>query len=314
MTRRPVDSLASDHRGQMRRTLPSSRDLSCFEAVVRHRSVTKAAEELNLTQSAVSRRIAALEELLGGRLFHRDKQRLVPTPAAEDYAQELRKLLNGIEVATTRVLTHGRKGGALTLGCLPTFGSRWLVPRLNDFLAKFPEVDINLVSKIRPFDFASEPVHAAIHFGAPRWPGAITRFLMGEHVIPVAAPRLVKDAKLSSVEDLRNVTLIQHTTRPNLWSDWLHKAEASGVNGQSGPKFEFYSLVIEAAVAGIGVAVLPDFLVRREIESGLLTAPFDLPMRCEEGYYFVYPEKYRTNPNVLCFGDWLAAECASESH
>lgn len=294
----------------MRRTLPPIRDLSCFEAVVRNKSVTKAAEELNLTQSAVSRRIACLEDLLGERLFQRDRQRLLPTPAAENYAHELRQLLNGIEVATTRVLTHGRKGGALTVACLPTFGSRWLVPRLSDFLATCPDIDINLVSKIRPFDFEDDPIHAAIHFGAPRWPGAVTRFLMEEHVIPVGAPRLLRSGTLASVDDLRNFTLIQHTTRPNLWSDWLRFAKSTGINGEVGPKFEYYSLVIEAAVAGIGIALLPDFLVRREIESGLLAVAFERPMLCQEAYYFVYPERYQNNPNVLRFGDWIAAECA----
>ncbi|MBM6595080.1 LysR substrate-binding domain-containing protein [Microvirga pudoricolor] len=294
----------------MRRTLPPTRDLACLEAVVRNRSVTKAAEELNLTQSAVSRRISCLEDQLGERLFRRDKQRLVPTLAAEDYANELRKLLNGIEVATTRVLTHGREGGALTLACLPTFGSRWLVPRLNGFLTKFPHIDINLVSAIRPFDFGDEVAHAAIHFGTPRWAGATLRYLMAEQVIPVAAPSLLLNGTLKSADELRNMTLIQHGTRLDLWRDWLHFAGASGVHGGAGPKFEYYSLVIEAAVAGLGVALLPDFLVQREIEAGLLTVAFDKPMPCEEAYYFVHPKKNQQNPNVLCFGDWIAEECA----
>lgn len=293
----------------MRRTLPPTRDLICFEAVVRNKSVTKAADELNMTQSAVSRRISNLEGVLGERLFHRDKQRMLATAAAESYAHELRNLLNGIEVATTRVLSHGRKGGALTLACLPTFGSRWLVPRLNDFLEACPDIDINLVSKIRPFNFDDEQIHAAIHFGAPRWPGAITQFLMNEYVIPVAAPQLLASTPLQSVDDLRNVTLIQHTTWPGLWSDWLRFAECSEVNGELGPKFEFYSLVIEAAVAGIGVALLPDFLVRREIETGQLVVPFDRRMRSEHAYYFVFPERHQHNSSVIRFGEWIASEC-----
>jgi len=293
----------------MRRTLPPTRDLSCFEAVVRNKSVTKAAEELNMTQSAVSRRISSLEGLLGERLFYRDKQRIQPTSAAESYAHELQKLLNGIEVATARLLSHGRTGGALTLACLPTFGSRWLVPRLNNFLAAYPDVDINLVSKIRPFNFDDEPIHAAIHFGAPRWPGAITKFLMNEYVVPVAAPSLLANTPLKSIEDLRNVTLIQHTTWPTLWSDWLRFVKCTELNGELGPKFEFYSLVIEAAVAGIGVALLPHFLVKREIENGQLAIPFDKPMRSEYAYYFVFPERQQHNPNVTRFSDWIAAEC-----
>ena len=294
----------------MRRTLPPIRDLSCFEAVVRNRSVTRAAEELNLTQSAVSRRIASLEGLLGERLFVRDKQRLIPTAAAEDYADELRKLLNGIEVATTKALTHGRKGGALTVACLPTFGSRWLVPRMSGFLEKYPSIDINLISKIRQFDFEHEAVHAAIHFGNAHWPGATLEYLMDEFVVPVCAPSLLGGEPLKRAEDIRGMALIQHTTRPNLWHDWLEYVGVSGANGRVGPKFEYYSLVIEAAVAGIGAALLPDMLVRREIESGLLMSAFDAPMRCEEAYYIAYPDKYRDNPNVLCFAEWIVQECA----
>lgn len=295
----------------MRRTLPPVRDLSCFEAVVRNRSVTRAAEELNLTQSAVSRRIANLEELLGEKLFVRDRQRLIPTASAEEYAQELHGLLNGIEVATTKLLAHGRRGGALTVACLPTFGSRWLVPRLEGFLEKNPGIDINLISKIKPFDFEHEPVHAAVHFGLPRWQGATLKFLMEEYVVPVCAPSLIQSGALKSIDDLRKLTLIQHTTRPGLWREWLKLAGAEGVNGVVGPKFEYYSLVIEAAVAGIGVALLPDFLVRREIESGLLMLAFDQPMRCEEAYFIAYPNRYRENPNVLAFAEWIAEECSS---
>lgn len=293
----------------MRRTLPSTRDLACFEAVARNRSVTRAAEELNLTQSAVSRRITCLEELLGEPLFIRDKQRLTPTAAAEDYAQELHMLLNRIEVATTRFLTHGRTGGGLTLACLPTFGSRWLVPRLNKFLTANPGIEVNLISKIRPFNFDHESAHVAIHFGVPQWPDAVIKYLMDEHVVPVCAPSLLPDGPLASANELRRFTLLQLTTRPKLWRDWLSYAGANSVNGTAGPKFEYHSLVIEAALAGIGVALLPEFLISKEIDAGMLSVVVDKPMRCNEAYYVVYPSKSETNPNVTSFADWIVKEC-----
>ena len=290
----------------MRRTLPPTRDLCCFEAVVRNGSVTRAAAELNMTQSAVSRRIGYLEDLLGQRLFLRERQRIIPTPAARDYAESLRDLLNGIEVATTRMLTEGRQGGVLTLGCLPTFGSRWLVPRLNRFLSAHPTIDINLVSKIRRFDFDSEDIQAAIYFGPAAWPNCHMRHLMGESVIPVAAPSLNTGLPLS--EMLRSAPLIQHTTRPLLWREWLAHAGIGTLNGEAGPKFEFYSLVIEAAVAGIGFALLPEFLVQREIDSGTLVKLSDLAMPCTDSYYYVYPDRYRESHNVQVFGNWLFQE------
>lgn len=290
----------------LRRTLPSTRDLSCFEAVVRNGSVTRAASELNLTQSAVSRRLRYLEDLLGQRLFLRERQRMVPTPAARDYADTLRGLLNEIEVATTRMLTEGRQGGVLTVGCVPTFGSRWLVPRLNRFLAAHPDIDINLVSKIRRFDFASENIQAAVYFGPAAWPNCHMQHLMGESVVPVAAPALISGRPLPEL--LRNGLLIQHTTRPLLWREWLEHTGIDRPDGEAGPKFEFYSLVIEAAAAGIGFALLPEFLVRRELDSGVLVKVSDIAMPCSDGYYYVYPDRYRESHNVQVFGDWLFRE------
>lgn len=290
----------------MRRTLPSTRDLSCFEAVVRNGSVTRAASELNMTQSAVSRRLGYLEDLLGQRLFLRERQRIIPTPAARDYAETLRGLLNEIEVATTRMLTEGRRGGTLTLGCLPTFGSRWLVPRLNRFLSTHPTIDINLVSKIRRFEFESEDIQAAIYFGPAVWPNCNMRYLMGESVVALAAPSLIRDMPLEEL--LRSAPLVQHTTRPDLWREWLDHVGVTTVNGMAGPKFEFYSLVIEAAVAGIGFALLPEFLVRREIDSGALVRASDIAMPCRDSYYYVYPDRYRESHNVQEFGNWLFAE------
>lgn len=290
----------------MRRTLPSTRDLTCFEAVVRNGSVTRAAAELNMTQSAVSRRLGYLEDLLGQRLFLRERQRIMPTPAARDYAETLRGLLNGIEVATMRMLTEGRQGGVLTLGCIPTFGSRWLVPRLNRFLSAYPAVDINLVSKIRRFDFESENIQAAIYFGPANWPNCHMRWLMGESVVPVAAPALVTGAPLPEL--LRTAPLIQHTTRPHLWSEWLAHAGIDTLNGEAGPKFEFYSLVIEAAVAGIGFALLPEFLVQRELTSGALVRASEIAMPCSDSYYYVFPDRYRESHNVQAFGNWLFGE------
>ena len=295
----------------MRRTLPPMGDLSCFEAVVRNRSVTRAAEELNLTQSAVSRRIANLEKLLGVQFFVRDKQRMIPTAAAELYAHDLRKLLGGIEISTTRALSQQRKGGELTIASPATFGSRWLVPRLNDFIASYPEININLVAKNRPFDFKSETIHAAIHFGLPTWSGAVTRFLMVEDVLPFASPRLLETGLGRDPNDIARMTLIQHTTRPDLWREWLRHADVLSSTGGDGPKFELYSLAIEAAIAGIGVVLIPEMLVKQELEMGLLKRASSITMRCSEAYYYVFPREMENNKNVIRFGEWLSSKIPS---
>lgn len=293
----------------MRRTLPSTHSLACFEAVVRCGGASAAAAELNMTQSAISRRIAALEAALGEPLFVRKKRRLLPTAAAEEYARQLSGILNQVEVATTRFLSYGRKGGRLTVATPPTFGSRWLVPRLSRFIAAHPSIDINLITHIRPFNFDDAAAHLAIHFGQPNWPGTQLHYLMDENVVAVCSPALAASAKLRHPHDLGRVTLIQHTTRPDLWCEWLAHVDEGDIPCRSGPRFEYYSLVIEAAVAGIGVAILPDLLVQSEINSGTLVVPFRQRMRCRESYYVAYPQRNEANVNVVAFAQWLISEC-----
>lgn len=298
----------------MRRTVPPTSSLACFEATVRHGSVTQAAEELNLTQSAVSKRITALEHYLGRTLFVRRNRRLSATPAAKEYAKEISDIINRIEISTTKLISYGRQGGVLTVAVLPTFGSRWLVPRLGDFLSSHPTIEINLISKIRPFDFEDEAAHVAIHFGQPQWPRAHCEYLMDETVIAVCAPSLVGSRRETlTLEDINRQTLIQHTTRPHLWREWLTQAGGSTSKALAGPRFEYYSLVIEAAVAGIGIAVLPEFLIRNELNRGLLVRAHPSAFVCGDKYFAVYPEKYADNINILDFVGWLKTESVRQT-
>jgi len=295
----------------MRRTVPPTSSLACFEATVRHGSVTLAAEELNLTQSAVSKRITALEDYLGRTLFVRKNRRLSPTPAAREYAKEVSDIINRIEISTTKLISYGRPGGVLTVAVLPTFGSRWLVPRLGDFLANHPTIEINLITKIRPFDFEEETAHVAIHFGQPQWPRAHCEYLMDETVIAVCAPSWIEvGRKTLRLQDINTSPLIQHTTRPHLWREWLTEAGGSTNKALAGARFEYYSLVIEAAVAGIGVAVLPKFLIRNELRRGLLVQAHPHRYICNEKYFAVYPEKYSDNINIRDIVSWLKTECS----
>lgn len=293
----------------MRRTLPPTSALVCFEATVRLRSVTRAAEELNMTQGAVSKRLMALEDHVGQAMFIRRKRALVPTQAAEEYAATISDIIRHIDVATTRLLSHGREGGLLTVASLPTLGSRWLVPRMARFMALHPTVAINLISRMRPFEFDKETAQLAIHFGEPVWPGAICEYLMDEGVVAVCAPQLMPGGCLNiSWEALEDSILIQHTTRPSLWRDWLAHAGGPTTRALAGPRFEEYAHVIEAAVAGIGFAILPDFLVRNELESGTLVQAHEARMVCREKYYAAYPEKYAGFSNIRRFVDWLKTE------
>ncbi len=289
----------------MRRTLPSTNSLACFEATMRHGSVTKAAEELNMTQSAVSKRIAALEELFQRPLFIRHKKRLILAPAAKQYGIELTRILTEIEASTTRFISHNHQVGLLSIAVPPTFGSRWLIPRLNNFYENYPGIDLNMISKIKPFNFNTEPIEAAIHFGAPSWQGAKLEFLMDEQLIAVCSPDLHLELASCENEEILNHALIQHTTRPYLWKEWFQHFKIETNKSTVGPRFEYYAHIIQAAIAGIGIALLPEFLIQEELKAKKLILANNNSIKGNGSYYFAYPYEQEANPAIVSFSNWL---------
>ena len=294
-----------------RRILPSLTSLQCFEAATRHMSFTRAARELNITQGAVSRQVRQLEEFVGRPLFERVKKRLVLTDAGAAYAKAVKDVLDRAEAATLQVMAQGDAGGELTIALLPTFGTRWLVPRLGDFAARYPDIQLSLVTKLGPFDFEGSGIDAAVHFGSDVWPGAVCYRLMGEVVVPVVAPSLLGPGKrLERPEDIGKFRLLQHVTRPLAWQEWLEACGVSSVDGHMGPRFEQFHMVIQAAVAGFGVALLPAFLIQEELATGKLVIAIDRPVVSRYAYYFVHPEEKAGHRGVVAFRDWLLALCA----
>ncbi|WP_276327903.1 transcriptional regulator GcvA [Kiloniella majae] len=293
------------------RYVPSLTALRTFESSARHMSFTKAAEELNVTQSAVSRQIRQLEDELGIRLFERVRQRLVLTEAGASYVQEVRKGLDQLKSATLNLLAYQGVGGELLLACLPTFGSRWLIPRLGRFTSQHPEINVNLVTRIEAFNFESEDIDAAIYFGDSNWPGTISDKLMGEEMIPVCSPSLLEDVgSIETPGDLSHHTLLQLRSRPYAWQEWLKGKETQDINPAAGPKFEQFHMIINAALTGLGVALLPAFLIKEELSKGLLTQLFDDSIRGKNAYYLVYPENKRGLPRLQTFRRWLLREAA----
>jgi DNA-binding transcriptional LysR family regulator len=294
----------------MSRILPSLTALQCFDAAVRHMSFTRAALELNVTQSAVSRQIRQLEEFVQRPLFWRQKQRLTLTEVGEVYATAVRELLDRAEAATLQVMAYGSGGGVLTVALPPTFGSRWLIPRLGDFIARHPEIQLNLVSEVQPFDLTGSDIDVAVHFGGEVWPGAVCHRLMGEVVVPVAAPSLLERwPQPRRPEEVRRYTLLQHVTRPQAWQEWLQACGVDSVDGLVGPRFEQIHMVIQAAVAGLGVAVLPRFLIQEELGSGRLAVLIDRPVKSRHAYYLVHSERKSDDRRIMAFRDWFVAAC-----
>ena len=286
-----------------RRFLPSTALLQAFEAAARLESFTAAAAELSLTQSAVSRQIRTLEELLGSALFVRERQTVKLSVAGRAYAQEIRNALELIGVATLRFRANPN-GGTLNLAILPTFGTRWLAPRLPDFVARHPGVTINLTTRLAPFDFALDPVDAAIHFGRPLWPGGELDFLMGEVVVPACSPAMKQRHGFREPGDLLAAPLLHLSSRPDAWEDWFAR-QAVEVDLVQGMLFDQFATATQAAISGMGVALLPRFLFRPEFDRGDLVAAVDNPSESRDSYHLAWPVDRRDHPPLIAFRDWI---------
>jgi len=293
--------------------LPAVSDLQAFESAARHTSISRAAEELHLTQSAVSRKIGQLEAQLGMALFHRVRQRVVLTDAGRVYAADVRAALQQLSAATQKAMSYSEGDGLLNLAVLPTFGTRWLIPRLGDFARLYPKVTVNMAARSEPFDFAQAPLDAAIHFGAPHWAGAVCEYLMHEQVVPLCSPAYRRQLGIKRVQDLATAMLLQQTTRPSQWADWFEQVGVDGLHALRGPRFEQFSMIAQAAVSGLGAALLPRFLVEAEIAAGTLVQLFPQALSSNDAYYLVYPESRAEAPLVQAFRDWICAAAASGS-
>ncbi|HAT32479.1 MAG TPA: LysR family transcriptional regulator [Janthinobacterium sp.] len=289
----------------MRRKIPSMEALIAFEAAARHESFTRSADELALTPSAVGRQIAALEDYVGLALFNRVKRRVSLTDIGRAYAKQLREHLDKIERDTLAVMTQRGAGGILELAVIPTFATRWLIPRLPHFYAQHGHITLNLTTRSEPFIFTDTPFTAAIHFGNPVWPGAIAQHLFGEEMTPVCSPQLLNGASGLRPADLARLTLLHQSARPDAWRQWLAQARVHDVDCMSGQRYELFSMLVEAARAGLGVALVPRFFVLAELASGELLIPCDLSLHNDKGYYLVYPEYKQSSPLLQAFEQWL---------
>ena len=292
-----------------RRFLPPMSALAALESAARLQSFTAAAAELNLTQSAVSRQIRALEEQLGAELFVRERQTVRLSAAGAAYAQEVRRALQQIAAATL-ALRANPQGGTLNLAILPTFGTRWLAPRLPRFLAAHPGVTINLTTRLAPFDFAADPLDAAIHFGPPEWPGARLDFLMNERVAPACSPALRERLGLRTPADLLGAPLMHLVSRPDAWAHWLRAAgvPVAEVAEVPGMLLDQFAVAAQAAIAGLGVALLPTFLIETELAQGDLVLAVNQPLASADDYHLAWPLAREQYPPLLAFRRWLQQE------
>ena len=285
--------------------LPSVDALVAFESAARHQSFTRAAAELNLTQGAISRQIRVLEDRLGSLLFQRVRQRVILTDAGRAYLLEVRRILDGLESATLRLMTVGESTNVLNLAVLPAVATHWLVPRLPDFFSKHPKISINCAIRLSPFDFETDPFDAAIHYGSPIWAGAVVHHLMDEDIVPACSPSFRTSRRIRRVEDLARMPLLHLTTRPAAWADWFARSEIPAANAFQGSIFENFAMISKAAMAGLGVALLPSYFIEEELRAGTLFA-LAAPQRSKNAaYYIAIPETKVGTPHVEAFVKWV---------
>jgi len=293
-----------------RRLLPSINALTAFEAVARTGSFSGAAEELGLTQGAVSRQVLSLEETLELKLFDRSRQGAKLTNAGSAYAAEIGPALRRISSATLNMITTKGHGGSIVLGILPTFGTRWLVPRLPRFFDLHPDVTLNFMTRLESRDLVQDGLDAAILVGDGSWPNCVVDPLVDEDLLPVCSPEFLQTAEIYQPGDVIKHQLLHLRTRPNAWRRWLTE-NATQPGDTPGMSFEQFGMTAQAAMAGIGIAILPVFLITDELASGRLVPVFDQTVRSDMAYYYVYPQANADVPAVRALGDWLAEEAAN---
>jgi len=289
----------------MAKRFPPLSALRPFEAAARLESFSRAAAELHLTHGAVSRQVRALEEHLGARLFARHGKRVSITPAGKAFAERVRSALEEIARAADEAGAD-RREHRLTVSVLPSFASRWLMPRLIRFMDAHPKVEVNVIATVALANFAAEEVDVAIRFGRGPWPPLVSEHFLDDEYFPVASPRLNRGKLPREPKDLASFRLIREDR--DYWHEWM---EAAGVKFRappSGPLFNDSTYSLQAAARGEGIALARRSIVGEDLESGKLKRLFPVSVPSRESYWFVSPRETADAPRVKAFRDWVKSE------
>lgn len=293
----------------LRRLTPPVHLLRAFSTVARFGGVSRAAEALHLTQSAVSKQIQELEKWVGIDLFERSRKRLTLTPAGERYEKAVRALLSQLESATLELITSTDGGGALHLSSLPTFGASWLIPRLPQFQQQHPQVTLHFVPYAQGYDFESPNLDCSILFGEGHWPGARAHYLDGQEVALIAPPASFGGPAIRCPRDVAQYPRLRHLTIPHAWMTWAQAWQVDNLDPLAGLQFDQYQTIIQAVMAGMGVALVPRCLVESQIANGLVSEP--LPQHglvSNLGYWLCYPESRANIAPLVALRQWLQGQ------
>jgi LysR family glycine cleavage system transcriptional activator len=293
--------------------LPALSALRAFEAAARHKSFTKAAEELFVTPAAISHQIHALEEDLGVRLFHRLNRSIELTTSARVLLPGLSEAFAGIRASVKRLRSHNDTG-SLTVTASPSLAAKWLVLRLHRFQARCAEVDVRISATDEVVDLTKGDFDIAIRYGSGHYPGLEVELLFTNEVFPACSPQLLAAGPpLQTPDDLRHHALIhdQAVERDPLvptWPMWLKAAGVKDVPAAAGLSFNNMSLALDAAIAGHGVVLAYSTIAAADIAAGRLVRLFSLALPDQFSYYLVTAPGALERPKVRAFRDWLREE------
>ncbi|MFR0656219.1 LysR substrate-binding domain-containing protein [Pantoea sp. SIMBA_079] len=287
--------------------IPSSRSLLAFEAAAKHGNFARAAQELSLTEGAISRQIARLESMLNCRLFDRTGSRVKLNPVGARYAYQIRETLERLERDTQSIMGMPEGSKNLDIAALPTFTCRWLIPRLNSFYIQHPDITVNIAARTDPFILAGSGFDAAVHFDHPAWAGMHMQFLFQETLLPVCHPALVKSKK--HYAQLNKLPRIHRRQNPQAWQCYAQENGIELDNPAQGVRYDLHEMSIAAALSGQGVAIVPRMYVEKELNSGELVAPWPESASLSKKFCLIKPSETGINETALhAFECWLLAE------
>ena len=289
----------------MARRLPPLSALRPFEAAARLESFSRAAEELSLTHGAVSHQVRALEEHLGTPLFSRHGKRVALTAAGRSFAERIRNALGEIAHAA-EAASAGTRENRLTVSVLPSFASRWLMPRLIRFMEAHPGIEINVIATTALANFGAEEVDVAIRFGRGPWPPLVCEAFLEDEWFPVASPKMNRGKLPKEPKDLLRVRIMREDR--DYWQHWFAAAGVPLEGPLEGPLFNDSTYSLQAAARGEGVALARRSIVGEDLERGILKRLFKLGIPSVERYWFVSPRQVANAPKVRAFRDWVKAQ------
>ena len=295
----------------MRKRYPPLNALRAFEAAAKHLSFTKAADELFVTQAAISHQIKLLEDYLHMKLFLRKNRTLLLTEEGQAYYLDVKDIFAHIHDATEKLMSKGAKG-AITIGMPASFASQWLVPRINLFTTLYPDIDVRIKAVDFDENYIDESIDVAVYYGRGRWANLHSTKLQTETLTPLCSPLLLQgDKALNSLDDLAKHTLLHDASR-SVWKQWLSHFKLTHINVNQGPIFSHSMLVLQAAALGQGIALGNTLLAKPDLDSGRLIAPFAESYDAKDGFYLVSEAAFADQEKITIFREWIVQQIETE--